>query len=293
MVKAFSSSFFAIAAASFLLLASSVVQAECTFFTGFADNKDGTVTDTRNGLIWKRCAEGRDFRDGVCVGSSKEVSRSKNDFAMQMARESRFLDKSDWRLPTKEEFAAVMGSYNDCSDNPEGEYAASKAIAYKNEAFWTSTPTDGGSALPAWFASFGDGLIGGKGMGFSSDVRGNSRSAHVRLVRSGQVLGRTPSLEFVSEKSDKAAALARHRAVEDVRQRKQDEANERTLTAFRNSINEGDDTSSGMVIQVKGNLVKIQTNDSQCSQRKSDGSCANYINTPAEKWFKRSEVYPK
>ena len=34
------------------------VQAACTFFDEFKDNNDGTVTDPRNGLIWKQCAEG-------------------------------------------------------------------------------------------------------------------------------------------------------------------------------------------------------------------------------------------
>ena len=53
------------------------------------------------------------------------------------------------------------------------------------------------------------------------------------------------------------------------------------------------ETSSGLVVQVKGNLEKIQTNDSQCSQRDYDGNCRNWINTPVEEWIKRSEVYPK
>ena len=67
---------------------------------------------------------------------------------------------------------------------------------------------------------------------------------------------------------------------------------ERRVAAFRKSLREGDDTSRGVVVQVKGNLVKIQTNDTQCTQRDYDGNCRNYVDTPVEKWFKRSEVYP-
>lgn len=65
------------------------------------------------------------------------------------------------------------------------------------------------------------------------------------------------------------------------------------LAKFRRDVSPGDDTSMGVVIEVKGKLVKIQTNDSQCSQRDYGGSCTNYINTPAEKWVKRVDIHPK
>jgi len=114
------------------------------------------------------------------------------------------------------------------------------------------------------------------------------------------VLGGKASSEFVNEKTENAAQAARQRAAEDARQREEDarnrkEAQDREIkvAAFRKSIKEGDDTSAGVVIEVKGNLIKIQTNDSQCSQRDYDNNCKNWINTPVEKWFKRSEVYPQ
>lgn len=62
---------------------------------------------------------------------------------------------------------------------------------------------------------------------------------------------------------------------------------------FRKSIKVGDDTSNGIIIEIKGNLVKIQSENSQCSQRNHNGSCVNWIYTPVEKWVKRSEIYPK
>ena len=64
------------------------------------------------------------------------------------------------------------------------------------------------------------------------------------------------------------------------------------IEAFRKSVQEGDDTINGVVVSVKGNLIKIQTNDSQCTQRDYNNNCVNYINSPVEKWFKRSEIYP-
>jgi len=62
---------------------------------------------------------------------------------------------------------------------------------------------------------------------------------------------------------------------------------------FLKHLKEGDDIYDGIVIEVKGNLVKIQTNESQCTQRDYDGDCRNYMNTTAEKWVKKSDVYPR
>lgn len=50
IIKTFVSKFTTIATASVLLV--SAAQAECNFFTGWVDNKDGTVRDPRNGLVW-------------------------------------------------------------------------------------------------------------------------------------------------------------------------------------------------------------------------------------------------
>ena len=44
---------------------------------------------------------------------------------------------------------------------------------------------------------------------------------------------------------------------------------------------------------VKENIVKVQTNDSQCTQRNNNGDCLNWITTPVEKWFKKNDIYPR
>jgi|CXWL01.1.fsa_nt_gi hypothetical protein len=187
-IRACLSSFFAMVLA-IILLASGGAYAQCNFFTGFADNKDGTVTDTRNGLIWKRCAEGSDFNNGVCIGNGKKASW---ESAKSMAKQSRFLDKSDWRLPTKKEFMAVLGDFNECKLNQAGEYAASKAIAIKPDIFWSSSPYDGLFG-GIWYVNFLNG-------GFYHDADFDSNDdVYVRLVRKGKVKGGEASLEFVNQ----------------------------------------------------------------------------------------------
>lgn len=74
--------------------------------------------------------------------------------------------------------------------------------------------------------------------------------------------------------------------------RKEQEAYDRKVANFRKNLKVGDDATAGMVIEIKGNLIKIQTNDRQCSQKDYNGKCMNYVNTPVEKWVKRSELYP-
>lgn len=121
----------------------------CRFFDGFSDNGDGTVTDPRNGLMWKRCAEGFDWNGVKCVGKVKAMSWVD---AMKTAKQSRFLGKNDWRLPSKAEFSKILGPRNiggkdACSMNSfkEDQFAASKKIdhsMFKEEVpvFWSTSP---------------------------------------------------------------------------------------------------------------------------------------------------------
>ena len=166
-------------------------QAACTFFDAFQDNKDGTVTDPRNGVIWKRCAEGFDWNGSACVGSAQPV----NWFdAMEIAKKGRFQNKRDWRVPTKLEATWVVGVIGVCrlNDFKKGEYAASGMIAHslRNDSFpgtfWSSTPWDGYTSS-AWYFDFYDGGI--------SAINRN-KYHYVRLVRSDRNIGAEFNQEY-------------------------------------------------------------------------------------------------
>ena len=62
----------------------------------YAVHDDGTVTDTRTGLMWKRCPEGQNWVDGDCLSTPRLLSW---EDAHQRARESDFAGYGDWRLP--------------------------------------------------------------------------------------------------------------------------------------------------------------------------------------------------
>lgn len=137
--------------------------------------------------------EGFTWNGKSCQGKKNEM----NWFtAMEAAQKSRFLGKSDWRIPTKAELESVVGNYVDCKDNnySGNQYAVSSVIAgvSENSRFgpgwnWSSTPFSSSSAWRINF-NFGDST--------SSDRDGWGT---VRLVRAGQSSGEDSALEAKSE----------------------------------------------------------------------------------------------
>lgn len=73
-----------------------------------------------------------------------------------------------------------------------------------------------------------------------------------------------------------------------------------SLAEFRKKLTQGDDVlyetsndnGKGMIFEIKGNLVQVQTTEEQCTQRDYKGNCQNYVKNPVAKWVKRSEIYP-
>lgn len=73
-----------------------------------------------------------------------------------------------------------------------------------------------------------------------------------------------------------------------------------SLADFRKKLEQGDDIyyqtnddfGKGMILEIKGNLVQVQTKKHQCTQRDHKDNCKNYIENQVGKWIKKSEVYP-
>jgi hypothetical protein len=159
----------------------------CTFFDEFIDNSDGTVTDPRNGVVWKRCAEGQTWEGNACTGKAIDLNLPS---ALKLAQDSRFLDKETWRLPSKSEFEKVLGTRCDNNNWKSGEYAASAMLANPVAAngsvgkFWTPQTLVGkydsmmcGKEV-AYVARFFDGQV-------SADYNfAKCDGVNVRLVRS-------------------------------------------------------------------------------------------------------------
>lgn len=187
---------------------------------------------------------------------------------MRLAKEIDALGFRDWRLPTKTEVELMIKSKCDVRRNTWTSSVRNGRTAYLVEYYvkpWPSLERTDNPASFAYELTYSDG--------------------NEMFVRGGDSLEFRESYKII----DAIDNLARNKAreEEELRQR----YDEKTI-AFRKKIQPGDDTTVGIVIEVKGPLIKVQTNDTQCSQRDYNGDCKNWINTPVEKWIKRSEIFP-
>lgn len=148
----------------------------------FSDNHDGTVTDNKTGLMWKRCSEGQTWgADLWSAGNTcNSIGTSYNwQTALQQAQTVNntggYAGKKDWRLPNVKELSSIVE--RQCSAPAINQIVFPSTDSYfLSGDFWTSTPNtkyDG----DAWFVSFRSG---------DADEYVKSNSNQVRLVRGGQ-----------------------------------------------------------------------------------------------------------
>lgn len=166
----------------------------------YIDNGDGTVRDTRTGLMWKKCAEGQ--RGLGCAGIATKFTWKE---LMVEFRHIKYAGYSDWRLPSIQELHTLVECGNkvtekeafkySCNgretDNPDDliSIGLSKKPTINSSIFpdvmaeayrvCSSTPNQYGYG---WFVSF---LIGGAydDTGKYKPLGSNQLYCSVRLVR--------------------------------------------------------------------------------------------------------------
>ena len=133
----------------------------------YIDHGDGTVTDTRTGLMWKQCAEG--LSGATCRTGSPHLFNWAN--ALPHAETSTFANYSDWRLPNVKELSSLVEK---CRVSP-----AINTNRFPNTPgffFWSGSPHAG-------FSQWAWGVYFYAGAPFFFDRTGLNR---VRLVRDEQ-----------------------------------------------------------------------------------------------------------
>ena len=133
----------------------------------YTDHGNGTVTDTRTRLMWKKCAEG--LSGATCQNGSAQLFYW--DDALAHAEASTFASYSDWRLPNVRELSSLV---EECRQDP-----AINTNRFPNTPTWpqwSSSPRADRSDS-AWVVGFDIGL-------HYADDR-NFGGNHVRLVRGG------------------------------------------------------------------------------------------------------------
>ena len=133
----------------------------------YTSQGDGTVTDTRTGLMWKQCAEG--LTGTNCqIGSAQTFTWAN---ALAHAEASTFANYTDWRLPNVKELRSLV---EECRLSPS--INTNRFPNTPGGHFWSGSPR-ASDANYAWFVVFSGGLAG---------VNSRSSDHGVRLVRGGQ-----------------------------------------------------------------------------------------------------------
>ncbi len=101
----------------------------------FTDNENGTVTDSRTGLLWMKCSLGQSFdsENNTCTGEAGQISWQT---ALQTAHGYTFNSINGWRLPNIKELASI--TERNCV---RPAINASFFPATPPDDFWTSTPS--------------------------------------------------------------------------------------------------------------------------------------------------------
>jgi len=128
----------------------------------YSYSADGSeVTDSKTGLIWRRCSEGQSWSAGTCSGAAATYTHEQ---ALVQAQ-----TQTGWRLPNIKELSSITDKSHINLAIDVTAFPATPPSSW----FWSSTPYVK-DASKAWDVDFYDGYASG-------DLRSNSY--HVRLVR--------------------------------------------------------------------------------------------------------------
>ena len=125
------------------------------------------VTDTKTGLVWRRCSEGQTWSGTSCTGAALTFTHEQ---ALQRATAQASSTGKAWRLPNVKELSSIS---NKALQSPAIDSVAFPATP--DNYYWTSSPyVDYPDS--AWVVEF---FSGGSGRG----TRSSSGFVSVRLVR--------------------------------------------------------------------------------------------------------------
>lgn len=130
------------------------------------DNVNGTVSDNKTGLMWKKCLEGTVYSNGDCTGTAAVYTWSD---ALDQGASSVFAGYTDWRLPNIKELQSIVEEKcNSPAINDKTTFPATPVASVN----WSNSPRSG--TQKTWTVNFQYGVV-------SSADRTDSN--HVRLVR--------------------------------------------------------------------------------------------------------------
>ncbi len=142
----------------YLIALPSAALANCTGASHFS-LRGGEAFDSRTGLTWKRCSEGRTWQTGACVG----------DLMFFSLDQARARGADGWRMPTIAELASLLD--RNCQDPPSDTRAFPdiEATEEGDGTYWSSSAM--GMLNLTYTVDFINGIVDGHSSGISYAVR--------------------------------------------------------------------------------------------------------------------------
>ncbi len=166
----------------------------------YIQSGDGTVTDTRTGLMWKQCLEG--YEGDQCATPNGTAAFSWQG-ALDHAVQHTFAGHADWRVPDIKELRSLV---EECKVTPAINNGVFKGSLY--EMAWSGSPHAGAGSDMAWAIYFYT--------GFSMKKNRTTDSIAVRLVRGGYSYAPLPVLADVQMSGPATASGAAFSATSNV-----------------------------------------------------------------------------
>jgi outer membrane receptor for monomeric catechols len=133
----------------------------------FTINTDGTVSDSKTGLMWQRCSYGQIYNSetGACDGSTPSLTWQE---ALRGALNDTTADYDDWQVPNIKELASILE--HSCTEPSINEDVF---FGTKLQNYWSNT--SGVSTMSsAWVYQFDSGL---------NSLHAKTSSVYLRLMR--------------------------------------------------------------------------------------------------------------
>ena len=118
-------------------------------------NDDGTVTDTKTGLMWKRCQEGRSGSD-CRIGSWDSGKFLWNEAMSKFGSNVNYAGYADWRMPRIDELRTLVECSNGVSQEEAWHTSCSKNNTIDNYRCPTINTLAFPNTISAWFWSSSD-----------------------------------------------------------------------------------------------------------------------------------------
>lgn len=279
----------------------------------------GGLQDPKTGLIWYRCPVGQTWNGSACTGTMKHMTWHA---AMVEAKKSKMMGQTDWRLPTVEEFKSISRP-KECSSDislfkeyrrealPDWPALTPQFGAVANYSYWRLKSGTDGFSFYGWnfiksaevsFFRAGDDTTDILKI-YADDAVAPSTAFMALFVRGGdyeQVTQEYKRLESdvakfnvlmaeknkASKEHEAAVAVQNAKKAADVREGK------KIIAEFQKTVRPGSRARQGVVMEVKRDMVKLDTYHCGGDTYTITGNCYNHRSQHVTIWYPRNQLIP-